>query len=126
LKKFSDMKRELAIAVGLQKDEWPMSQAFADATIAYFEDDSDTLRKVLTEFQNRVDEDKGPRAYVIAQTYFHLGEADSGFAWLKRSLDSNEGPAPIAIDPDLDGYRTDPRYLELLKRLDLDQVSESQ
>ena len=61
----------------------------------------------------------------IADLYFFLGDVDKGFEWLERAYSKREeGLLTIQWDWDLDGVRTDPRYLDLLKRLGLARDSE--
>jgi hypothetical protein len=62
----------------------------------------------------------GITAFSLARYYFYLGENDKGFEWLERSYSRREVGFPwITVEPDFDGVRTDPRYLDLLKRLGL-------
>lgn len=91
-----------------------------EMTVAYFRGDRDTVRRLLPEFEKRY-QDTGNSAYTIAEMYFFLGETDKGFEWVERSLSRGEsGLLVIRCDPDLDGVRNDPRYLDLVKRLGLD------
>jgi hypothetical protein len=83
-------------------------------------DDRRTLRRLLPELETHLDETGVPQ-YEIASFYFHLGENDKGFDWLEKSYSSGEGDLlGLKVDPDLDGIHTDPRYLDLLKKLGLD------
>jgi hypothetical protein len=60
-------------------------------------------------------------AYDVAVCYFRLGEKDKGFEWLDRSYFNGEKIGYyVKWAPEVDGVRTDPRYLDLLKRLGLD------
>jgi TolB-like protein/Tfp pilus assembly protein PilF len=91
-----------------------------EMTVAYFRGDRDTVRRLLPEFEKRY-QDTGNSAYMVAEMYFFLGETDKGFEWVERSLSRGEtGSLVIRCDPDLDGVRNDPRYLDLVKRLGLD------
>jgi hypothetical protein len=57
----------------------------------------------------------------LASYYFYLGETDKGFEWLERSYSRREYNLPgIPVDPLFDNIRTDPRHLDLVKRLGLD------
>ena len=52
-----------------------------------------------------------------------MGENDKGFEWLERSYARKEPNLMyIKCYEDLDGVRTDPRYIDLVKRLGLDQA----
>jgi hypothetical protein len=59
-------------------------------------------------------------ATAIADLHFYLGEMDKGFEWLELAYSERESSLlDIQWDWDLDQVRTDPRYLDLLKRLGL-------
>ena len=121
MKMFEEMKREYAIWVELRKGSLPLAEKFADIAIAYLQDDKKKFRELLSEIEIHVGEEQGPTAYGIASDYFYLGENDKGFEWLERSYSRKETNLPwITIDSDFGGVRTDPRYLDLLKRLGLD------
>jgi hypothetical protein len=62
----------------------------------------------------------GTTATEIADLHFFLGDVDEGFEWLERAYSKREGGL-LLIQRRwfLDGVRTDPRYLDLLKRLGL-------
>jgi hypothetical protein len=52
-----------------------------------------------------------------------VGENDKGFEWLERSYSRREGYLTgITHWTQLDGVRNDPRYLDLLKRLGLEDT----
>jgi serine/threonine-protein kinase len=120
MKMFEDMRREYAAFVELCKGTWAFVEEVARMQIAYLEDDRETLRGLLVQLETHVGESL-VNAFSIATGYFRLGENDKGFLWLERSYSRRESGLPaIAVFPDFDGVRTDPRYLDLLKRLGLD------
>jgi len=56
--------------------------------------------------------------------FFFLGDVEKGFEWLERAYSNRErGLFNIQFEGYLDGVRTDPRYLDLLKRLGLGQTA---
>ena len=121
MKMFDDMRREAAAVIELlARSGFPFAsvRAVADANIAFLEGDRQTLRRLLPQLEDPV---LGPliSASLIAAFYFYLGERDKGFEWLERSFSRGEDLSSIKYDPDFDGIRTDPRYLDLLKRLGL-------
>jgi len=60
-------------------------------------------------------------SYELARLYFSSGEADQGFNWLNRAYAERcPGIYGIKADPFLDSIRSDPRYHELLKRMNLE------
>lgn len=120
MKMHEEMKREFATFVELFRDTYPLVSVAVDVEIAYFEDDRQTIRRLLPELEAHPDE-AGVGAYDIARFYFYLGENDRGFEWLEKSYSRREGSIlGIRLDNLLDGVRTDPRYLDLLRRLGLE------
>jgi adenylate cyclase len=58
--------------------------------------------------------------YSIALVRFQLGDNDKGFELLERAYrDHDRYLFAMAIDPELDGVRSDPRYLSMLERIGL-------
>jgi TolB-like protein/Tfp pilus assembly protein PilF len=56
----------------------------------------------------------------IAYTYAALGDKEQTFAWLDKAVaEKSDGLETIKIAPELDPWRSDPRYLDLLKRMGL-------
>jgi TolB-like protein len=119
MKMHDDMKREFATWVEVAQDTYPLAKLVAEVNIAYCQDDSETLSRLLPELEAHCQEPL-VSSYMIAETYFHLGENDKGFKWLERSYSTRESSLlDLTSEKDFDGVRTDPRYLDLLKRLGL-------
>jgi len=60
------------------------------------------------------------QTYSIALVYSALGDKDSAFAWLEKSVGFREGLlALIKVEPLLENLRGDPRYANLLRRVNL-------
>jgi serine/threonine-protein kinase len=58
--------------------------------------------------------------YLVATVYFALEEADKGFEWLERAFEEyDENLNYLAVDPVLDFFRSDPRFMDLLRRAGL-------
>jgi DNA-binding winged helix-turn-helix (wHTH) protein/tetratricopeptide (TPR) repeat protein len=58
--------------------------------------------------------------YYIATIYAGLGDKDAAFAWLDKSLARREGSvAVIKVEPMLDNLRDDPRFSDILRRMNL-------
>ena len=56
----------------------------------------------------------------IAYTYAELGDKEQTFAWLDKAVaEKSGGLEVIRMVPELDPWRSDPRYLDLLKRMGL-------
>jgi TolB-like protein/Tfp pilus assembly protein PilF len=122
MKLYDEMKREFAAAVEAFQSSIPAYKLLAELNTAYFQDDRQTVSRLLPELEAQSDDPPGHN-YTIAEFYFYLGENDKGFEWLERSYSKREGNILIiAWDWDLDGVRTDPRYLDLVKRLGLEET----
>ena len=120
MKMFDDMKREAGRYVDLLQGEYPLIGKIAEAMTACLEGDNQRVRRLLPEVETHLQESM-ETAYGIACLYFCIGENNKGFEWLERSYSNREDSLPSFIrwDPDLDGARNDPRYLDLVKRLGL-------
>jgi len=58
----------------------------------------------------------------IARLYAHAGQDDLALIWLTRAVDANETPTThLAVARDWDALRSDPRFQELLRRINLTQ-----
>jgi serine/threonine-protein kinase len=56
----------------------------------------------------------------IAAIYAALGNKDEALAWLKRACDEHEqGVVGFKVDPRFDTLRSDPRFMDLLRRVKL-------
>jgi adenylate cyclase len=123
MKMYDDMKREMAVKEEILRDSVPLVRIGNEGLVAYLEGDKETLRRLLPEFEAQPHETSWG-AMEIALAHFLLGEDDEGFKWLERSYSRREFHlltikcSPFAAKA-LDNIRTDPRYLELLKRLGL-------
>jgi TolB-like protein/TPR repeat protein len=126
MKRFDDMKREFEAWVDTVKDSVPLANLHANLLAAYYMDDKKTLSRLLPELESHFHGDRWPSAYRISAFHMALGDTDRGFEWLERSYLNREFDLPsIKIDPQFDNVRTDPRYLDLLKRLGLNQTARS-
>jgi TolB-like protein len=121
MKMFEEMRREYEAWVELRKGSWPLIEKVVRASMAYLEDDKEAVRGLLPELEAQVEEEHGIDASDIAGYYFYLGEDDKGFEWLERSYSRREtGLLYTTVGSDFDSVRSDPRYLDLQKRLGLD------
>ena len=119
LKMFDEMKREMAVWV--EQYQGPYAQLYADAYAAFSAEDKETVGRLLPELESHFLETEGTSAFEMALFSFFLGDNDRVFEWLERSYSRKEGSIlDVACHPFLAGIRTDPRYLDLLKRLGLD------
>ena len=74
-------------------------------------------RDCLQEIRQRVKKDE-LGAYSAALVYAGLGEKDQAFEWLERAYeDRDQGMVFLKVDPPLDPLRSDPRFQDLLRRM---------
>jgi len=60
--------------------------------------------------------------YLVATVYFALDENDRGFEWLEKAFEEHDDNLNyMAVDPVLDSSRSDPRFMDLLRRAGLNQ-----
>jgi tetratricopeptide (TPR) repeat protein len=107
-----------------QAEAWvaldPSARIDAEGWLAFANEDKDKLRRVLPEWAAHSQE-SGSGAYFIASMYFFLGENDKGFEWLELSYSRRESDImEMTNEQEFNSVRTDPRYLDHLKRLGLD------
>jgi serine/threonine protein kinase/tetratricopeptide (TPR) repeat protein len=70
--------------------------------------------EVTTQVESRPDQ----KAYFVAMCYTAIGDVDKAFQWFERAVeDRNEWMVWFGVEPKLDPLRTDPRYLELLRKV---------
>jgi TolB-like protein/DNA-binding winged helix-turn-helix (wHTH) protein/Flp pilus assembly protein TadD len=61
-------------------------------------------------------------SFKIAVVYAALGENGRAFAWLEKAYnDHDQGMSNIKVDPRLDPLRSDPRYQDLMRRMNFPQ-----
>ena len=59
-------------------------------------------------------------AYQPAMVYAFLGDRDSAFEWLERAYAERNGTlAFLKTDVAMDNLKDDPRFVDLMRRLDL-------
>jgi TolB-like protein/KaiC/GvpD/RAD55 family RecA-like ATPase/tetratricopeptide (TPR) repeat protein len=119
MKMYDKMEKEAEIWARYIHEVAPGIRTYIDAYSAYFKGDKETVRRLLPELEASPKE-TFMTAYGIACFHFFLGDVDKGFEWLEQAYSRREFLLLyIQSDWDLDGVRTDPRYLDLLKRLGL-------
>ncbi len=123
MKRFDDMKREYAAYVEAGKSSIPLAHVFAESEEAYLTDNKETARRLLPQIEASFEGERGFNAYYIGRYLFYLGERDKAFEWLERSYSNREADLPMVkcdqILGHFRGIQSDPRYLDLVKRLGL-------
>jgi tetratricopeptide (TPR) repeat protein len=118
--RYGDARREADAWVELVQRWLPFARLGGDALVAAGEGDKETIRKLVPELEAHYME-AGFSAYSAATGFFLIGDSDKGFEWLERSYAMREADLmEIKNDQNMDGVRTDPRYLDFLKRLGLE------
>jgi tetratricopeptide (TPR) repeat protein len=60
--------------------------------------------------------------YMLARTLARLGENDRALEWLEKAYEQRlDHLVLLKVDPLFDGLRSDPRFVELLRRVGLEQ-----
>ena len=81
-------------------------------------------KKILRDLEKRASEDNPKKEYIdpvlIAYIHLALGDKDQAIAWLRRAYDIRSGNLIwLKADPKLDGLSDDPRFIEIVKRMNL-------
>jgi len=122
MRMFEEMRREAEAYIRYFESRFPWIRTHKEAHFAYFEDDKESVRRLLPQLESHLQGSDVTHGEV-ADFHFYLGEIDKGFEWLEQSYTRRETfLLNIQVDPDLDGVRDDPRYLDLLKRLGLEET----
>jgi hypothetical protein len=62
--------------------------------------------------------DQSVVSYSVAVVYAGLGEKDRAFEWLERAYKGHDNDMSfLKVDPPLDPLRSDPRFQDLLRRM---------
>jgi TolB-like protein/Tfp pilus assembly protein PilF len=79
-------------------------------------------QKLLDQLNQRSKQEYVPAVF-RAQIYAGLGEKDQAFEWLEKSYEDRSiaNLAEIKVDPQFDPLRSDPRFQDLLRRMNLPQ-----
>jgi Tfp pilus assembly protein PilF len=75
--------------------------------------------EILSELERQSSQEYEP-AFHIAQIYLGLGDHEQALAWLEKACDERSvWLIWLGVDPKFDPLRSDPRFKEMLKRLNL-------
>ena len=78
-------------------------------------------QKLIQEFNANPSQHKVP-AYDLAIVYAGLGEKEKAFSWLEKAFEEHSEYLPfLRVEPRLDSLHSDPRFSDLLRRLNLPQ-----
>ena len=83
----------------------------------------DALVDLMSELQASVDGKYVP-SYEMAKVHFALGRDDTAYALLERAYEErSHSMVFLGVDPQLADQHSDPRFIELLRKVGLDRVS---
>jgi serine/threonine protein kinase len=112
----AEFEKALVIAPGSTGSLVRLGYAYA------IEGKSAEAQRVLDRL-NELSKQKYVPAGYRAMIYIGLGEKDKAFEWLEKSYEERyviaEGAADIKVDPVFDPLRSDPRFADLLRRMNL-------
>lgn len=94
-------------------DDTRSAKAFAASGLAgYYRFELDRLKKLLKQ--------RYVPPFDLARLYAALGDRDRAIEWLGKAIEERSYAMPfLKVDPDFDNVRSDPRFSNLLRRLDL-------
>jgi hypothetical protein len=73
-------------------------------------------RKILQNLMEQSKQKLG--TYKVALVYAGLGDRDRAFEWLEKACKAHDkGMIGLKVDPPLDPLRSDPRFQDLLRRM---------
>jgi len=77
----------------------------------------DEARKILQQLQE-LSKQRYVMPYLVARIYASLGETDEALRWLEIAYEEHAaGIVQLKVDPRLDSVRSDPRFQDLLRRM---------
>ena len=107
----AEFEKELAISPGSQST---IGLGYAYAVAGRKAE----AQKVLDRL-NELSKQKYVPAVVRARIYAGLGEKDKAFEWLEKGYEDRSIGTHIKVDPIFDPLRSDPRFADLLRRMNL-------
>ncbi len=115
---FGKAKAEFREAIRLSGDDQQLKAELAHVYAA--EGDSDEARKLLAKLEQHESAGEYISPYAIASVHAALGDHDRAFDYLARAYDlRQEELIYIKTDPNLKPLRSDPRFADLLRRIQL-------
>lgn len=77
----------------------------------------DEAHKVLEQLE-QLSKQRHITAYVVSRIYLTLAQEEEAFHWLETAYEQRENwMVLLKVDPCLDGLRPDPRFQDLMRRM---------
>ena len=76
-------------------------------------------RRIAEIWSVRFGKPGGPRAIGLARRWLNAGDRDRAIQWLEQACDDRDGNMPYITEPTYDSLRPDPRFQDLLRRMNL-------
>ena len=112
---FAEFQRRLSLQPAFPKARADM--ALANAALGNREE----ALKILGELK-RQSKHEYVTPYPMARAYLRLGHKAEAFEWLQKGLAIHDGDmVQLSVDPDFDPLRSDPRFQDLLRRMNFPQ-----
>ena len=111
-----DTKRAIEIFESDVEDQGRLPSQLSNLAVAYYQTGRESEgQELLTELETIADTEFFSPA-LLAAAYFAAGDVDRGFVALQRAVEARvRGVIFLRVYYMLDGWRDDPRYLELLR-----------
>ena len=112
---FAELQRRLSLQPAFPKARADMALAYAALG------NREQALKILGELK-RQSKHEYVTPYPMARAYLRLGLKEEAFEWLQKGLAIHDGDmVQLDVDPDLDPLRSDPRFQDLLRRMNFPQ-----
>ena len=113
-----EIKRAIEISKG------NVANWISDLALAYArEGNINEVRNILADLL-RINEQSHKSETEIAGVYLSLGDKDKAIEWLEKAYDRHAGYLlGIAYDASFDGFRSDPRFKALLKKIGIPEAN---
>jgi tetratricopeptide (TPR) repeat protein len=84
----------------------------------------DEAQKMLDDLMRKSSENNYVSPYSVAVIYAGLGNKDKSFEWLERAYSDRSYYLPVYLTTDarLDGFHSDPRFKDLVRRIGLPEL----
>jgi hypothetical protein len=76
-------------------------------------------RRLAEVWSARYGKPGGVRAYALALRWVYAGDRDRAIEWLNRAYEDRDGNMPYIGGPIYDSLRPEPRFQDLLRRMNL-------